>query len=138
MEKNEVKNLSLKKQGIGMVIALIIQYLLGMITNLFVQFPDTKNEGKLWLYAWSQTSLALHIVLGILLLLGSVILLIRAFVRKDGAWILASTLGFLTILGSGIAGAIFVTKQSDVYSLAMALGFIVAFLSYFWGIYKGK
>ena len=138
MEEKEKKTISLKKHGIGMIIALILQYLLGIASNLFTQFPDTKDAGRLWLYAWSQTSLALHIILGLLLLFGSIILIIRALIKRDFIWIIASVVGFLAIIGSVIAGAIFVTSQSNVYSFAMSVGFIVALLSYFFGVYKSK
>ena len=121
-----------------MIIALILQYLLGIASNLFTQFPDTKDAGRLWLYAWSQTSLALHIILGLLLLFGSIILIIRALIKRDFIWIIASVVGFLAIIGSVIAGAIFITSQSNVYSFAMSVGFIVALLSYFLGVYKSK
>ena len=138
MEEKEKKTVSLKKHGIVMIIALILQYFLGMASNLFTQFPDIKDAGRLWLYAWSQTSLALHIILGLLLLFGSIILIIRALIKRDFIWIIASVVGFLAIIGSVIAGAIFVTSQSNVYSFAMSVGFIVALLSYFFGVYKSK
>ena len=48
----------LRSQGLGMLFALTVQYILGMIANLFVQFPDTTVEGQLWEFAWTQISLA--------------------------------------------------------------------------------
>ncbi len=117
---------------------LILQYLLGMLVNLFVQFPDTKNENALWEFAKGQVPVVIHIFLAFMLLAGSIVLLIRAIRRKDKNWVIAGSVGFFWILIAIIAGAQFVPTQQDVYSYIMASAFILAFVSYGWGMYKAK
>jgi hydrogenase/urease accessory protein HupE len=117
---------------------LILQYLLGMAANLFVQFPDTSNVKKLWQYAQGQWTVVVHMILGFLLLVGSIILLFRAIRRKDKNWIFAGSIGLFAILSAVVAGSEFIPTQQDVYSYIMAASFIIAVLAYGWGIYKAK
>jgi hypothetical protein len=129
------KKLLFKGNVFLILFLLVIQYLLGMLTNLFVQFPQNQNAGQLWEFAWKQISLASHIVVGISLLVVAVVLVIRAIVKKNKNWIIASTIGLVSIFVAGYAGASFVTNQSAVYSFAMSFGFIAALLSYISGAY---
>jgi SNF family Na+-dependent transporter len=117
---------------------LILQYLLGMAANLFVQFPDTKNEKKLWEFAGSQWTVVTHMILGFLLLIGGFVLLFRSIRRKDKNWIIAGGVGLFAILIAVGAGSEFIPTQQDVYSFLMAAAFILAILAYGWGIYKAK
>lgn len=125
---------SLKIHGVVMIIILVIQYLLGMATNLFVKFPEKVSVGQFWEFAWKQVPLALHILIGFALLIGSIVLVVRAFMKKDKRWIVASIIGAIAIFVAGFAGASFIPSQKDWYSYIMAISFIVALLSYFWGI----
>lgn len=131
MERKE----TLKQHGTFLLIFLILQYLLGMTTNLFVQFPQDKRDGQLWEFAWRQLPLAAHIILGILLLLGALVLVIKAIRQKNKPWIILSSFGALSILIAGMSGAIFIPTQMAIYSFVMAFTFIVALISYGWGLY---
>ena len=132
------KNGQLRKQAFGIIGALIVQYTLGMITALFVQFPDDQSDSKMWEFAWSQLPTAAHIILGLFLLIGSSALIASSIKAKNKIWIKTSIVGFLAILFAGLAGALFIPSQKDIYSLAMALAFILALASYGWGIYSSK
>lgn len=139
MTKNQEEITSkLRKQALGIASILTIQYILGMITNLFVKFPENKHEGAAWKFAWSQLPLSLHIIIGLMLFFGALTLLIRAIIVKDKIWIISSSIAFIAILIAIIGGTIFVTKQTDLYSFLMAVSFIVALLAYFYGIYASK
>ena len=116
---------------------LIVQYLLGMFANMFVTFPDTSKEATLWEFAKAQPSIMTHIVLAALLVIGGIVLLIRAIRKKDKQWIIAGSVGLFGLLAGGIAGARFIPTQQDGYSFIMAVAFIVSFVAYGWGIYKG-
>src|SRR5438270_2365588 len=94
--------LKLKRQGIGMTIALAIEYLLGMTANLFVAFPDSKNERTMWSFAFQNIPVALHIIIGILLVGGGIMLLIRSIQKKNKLWISVSSIGFVTLLIAGL------------------------------------
>ena len=73
----------LKTHGIFMIAFLVIQYVLGMVTTMYVQFPDTTQPDKLWAAARSQFPSAAHIVLGTLLLVAAVVFVIRAAKQKN-------------------------------------------------------
>lgn len=128
----------LKPHALVILVLLILQYLLGMATNLFVQFPQNQHEGQLWEFAWKQLPLASHIILGVLLVIGSLVLLIRSILQKNRRWIISSAVGFLAILIAGMAGSLFIPSQMAVYSFVMALCFIIAVLAYCIGIYVSR
>lgn len=118
--------------------ALIVQYALGMYVNLFVSFPNNATEGQLWEFAWSQPSLAAHIILAILILLAAITLCIRAIRSKDRRWIVASSIGLLAVLAAGVSGAAFIPSQSNAYSYSMSLMFLIAILSYAWILFTSR
>ena len=128
----------LRAHAFGMVGLLTLQYLLGMATNLFVQFPDGLNEGQSWGYAWRQPFLALHIIIGFSLFLGTVALIVRSVRAKDRLWTISSGIAGATIFAAMGAGSLFIPSQRDVYSFVMATCFIIALLAYGWGLYKTK
>ena len=128
----------LRKNAIFMIAFLIIQYILGMVANLFVQFPNTTDPGLLWEFARSQFTTGAHIVIGTLLLLGAIVFVIRAVRAKVGGWIASSVVGLVAIVTALYGGVTFVSLQVDAYSLVMALATIVAFLAYGWGLYADR
>ena len=132
----ENKELSLRKHSFGMIVALAVQYLLGIVTNLFVTFPDSSNDKELWEFARTQIPLVLHIVVGFLLLFGSMALFIRSNKYKYRTWQISSGINLIAVLAAFIMGVKFIPSQSDTYSFLMAVGFIVAVLSLGWGIYS--
>ena len=117
---------------------LVIQYALGMVTNMFVQFPDTSDAGQLWEFARSQFATGAHILIGTLLLLGAVVFVIRAIRQHNRSWIASSVVGLIAIAAAFYGGVMFVSSQVDAYSMIMALAFIVAFLAYGWGLYADR
>src|SRR5258708_2654539 len=96
---------TLKTQGIAMIIILAIQYILGMTANLFAKFPESASAGQLWEYAWSQFSIASHIIVGLLLLVGAIVFVVRSILAKDKKWIVFSTIGLVAIFIAGFSGA---------------------------------
>src|SRR5258708_130926 len=128
----------MKKHAVGLIVLLTLQYLLGMATIIFVKFPENKEAGQLWGFAWSQLPLAAHIIVGLLLFFGSLALLVKAIKAHNRNWIVSSALGFTFILIAGLAGTTFISSQKDLYSFLMSLAFIASYLSYFWGIYTSK
>jgi len=113
---------------------LFLQYLFGMFVNLFVEFPDTHNEGVLWKFAQDQMPAVLHMVIGGLLVISGIIFLVRAVMRKEKQLIIAASIGLVAMLIAAIAGAQFVSSQTDAYSYTMAVAFILAVASYGWGL----
>ena len=109
-----------------------------MITNLFVQFPEGVTGQSQWDFARTQLILVSHIILGLLLLVGSIVMYVRAIRAKDRNWNIAAGVGFGSILLAIISGSQFISLQKDYYSLLMSLFFVTAIGAYGWGIYKSK
>jgi hypothetical protein len=118
--------------GIIMIGLLGIEYILGMINNLYVHFPDTGTEVQMWEFAWKQFSVGSHIILGIILLLSGLFIFLRIIRTGNRSKIIVSGIGFISILVAGFSGAMFIPTQQDLYSLSMSIGFLVALLSYVW------
>ena len=129
---------TLSKEATGLVYGLIVQFLLGMISNLFVAFPEEGGENQMWEFARTQLPVVLHILIGFGLLFGSISLLIHANKAKDVAWLLPARVGFAGILVAFLAGARFIPTQGDSYSLLMAIAFIVALVAYGAGLARSK
>jgi hypothetical protein len=136
-ETTKARN-GLHVNAIFMIGALVVQYTLGMISNMFVQFPDTTRPDLLWVAARSQFPTLAHIIVGTLLLVGAIVFVIRAARQKNRPWIVSSAIGLASILAAIFGGTQFVTTQTDAYSLLMALATIVAFIAYGWGLVAAK
>jgi hypothetical protein len=130
-----IVNKGLRTQAIVIIYLLAVQYILGMAANMFVKFPETGTEGQMWTAAWSQLPSALHIILGLGLFIGAVVLAIRSARAKNQGWIRASGFGLLFIFLAVFGGSRFIPTQNDLYSFLMALSFLGAFISYSLGIY---
>lgn len=128
----------LKIQSHVMLGMLTLQYLFGMVVNLFIQFPSNASEKVLWQFAVKQLPLTVHMILGGLLVIGGIVLLIRAVRKKNKNWIWASSIGLFSLLVASFSGSQFIPTQQDSYSFIMAITFIAVFISYGWGIYKVK
>jgi hypothetical protein len=125
----------LRTQAILMLGLLVIQYALGILTNLYVQFPNTDQPDQLWAVARSQFSSAAHIVLGLLVLVGAVVFVIRALRKSNRGWLGSAVTGLIGIIIAIYGGVTFTTTQAAAYSLVMALGFIASLVAYGWGLY---
>ena len=129
---------TLRVHGMVLILGLVVQYIIGMFGNLYVQFPDTTEAGKLWQFAWAQAPEASHIILGALLFIGTLALLIRALIYKNRTWTIAAGLSLAGILVAVYSGVSFIPTQYDPYSLIMSMAFIVALLAMLWGYYASK
>jgi hypothetical protein len=134
MENDQRK--SLRIQGIILLVSLIVQYALGMYVNLFVEFPQNAAAGQLWEFSWRQPSLATHIIVGILLLFGSLVFFIRVVRRPSPAWKKPALLGLIGIVLAGLGGSTFIPTQSNAYSYLMSLAFLISFFGYTWGLQR--
>lgn len=118
-------------------VLLVIQYVLGMISNLEVQFPDNLPGGNAWGWVWSHsTVIALHIVNGTLLIIVALIAVILSSVARNGVGIITAAIGLTMIVFAWMNGAEFLRyAQQNGFSLYMSLGFIGAFIAYIVGFY---
>jgi hypothetical protein len=116
----------LRLSSLGTVIMLIVQFILGVIYNLYGTAPtSTKSVGL-----FSSPDLALHVILGILLFIAALGQLIRAIAVRHRLSIWMSAVGLLAILAAGFAGSGFASNGAAGASLGMSLAFAVALACY--------
>jgi hypothetical protein len=121
-----VRLVRLRLSSLGAVVMLIVEFILGVIYNLYGTAPtSTKSIGL-----FSSPDLALHVVLGILLVVAAVGQLVRAIGVRHRLSIWLSAVGLLAILGAGSAGLGFTGSGANGASLGMSLAFAVALASY--------
>src|SRR5271165_4430399 len=86
----------IRSSSLGAVVMLIIQFILGIIYNLYGTAPtSTKSIGL-----FSSPDLALHVIVGILLVIAAVGQLIRAIGTRHRLAISMSAVGLLAILAA--------------------------------------
>jgi multisubunit Na+/H+ antiporter MnhC subunit len=131
-------NPKLRGHALGLMGLLVVQYVLGMLSNMYVSFPENNTDWQQWHYAEGQLLIVAHIVVGMALLLGMIVLWVRAMKLRDKAWKIAGGLGTGSVVLAIVSGSEFISNQKDGYSFAMSLFFITAVASLGWGIYKTK
>jgi len=124
----------------GAVHTLLILFILGMIANLYVEIPESLAGGAAWKYVFSSAPIiAIHAVLGTLLLLVSIASLVLAFVNHRTSWIVASLFGLLFTGLAAYSGSDFVSSgQTNLSSLLMAFGFLGAIVSYALAVFQNR
>ena len=115
-----------RRTSLGMTMALLVQFALGMVVNLYVTVP-ARDQGGGTLTAIGRAlsggpaALAIHAGLGLLILLGTITLVVRSVLSRRRALIWLSAVTLLAILGAVGSGASFVNSGNDGASLGMAL-----------------
>jgi heme A synthase len=116
----------LRMASLGAVAMLILQFILGMIYNLYGTAPTSKKSIGLF----SSPVIALHVILGILLFIAAVVLLVRAIQARHKLSIWLSVVALVAIVVAGFAGLGFAGSGANGASLGMALAFAVALACY--------
>ena len=115
-----------RRTSLGMTMALLVQFALGMVVNLYVTVP-ARDQGGGTLTAIGRAlsggpvALALHAGLGLLIVLGTISLVVRSVASRRRPLIWLSSLTLLAVLGAAFNGAAFVNSGNDGASLGMAL-----------------
>ncbi len=112
--------------SLGLVSMLIIEFILGVVYNLYGTAPTAhKSIGQ-----FSSPVLALHVVLGILLLITAVMLLVRAIGARHRLAIWMAAVGLVGIIAAGGAGLGFTHSGANGASLGMSIAFAVSLACY--------
>ena len=142
--RRDRRNRAARGWAFGLLVALLVQFGLGMYVNLFATIPlnhpgHGANDffaGSYHSVAWAETSphapliLAFHAGLGLLLVVGSLWLAVLAIRGRRAGIVWAAVLGALFVLGAGFNGASFLNYNHDANSYVMALLFAAAVLCY--------
>lgn len=124
---------AVRRSSLGLSAALLVQYALGLWVNLYVTVPARDQGGGMLTavgraLANGPAALAVHAGLGLVLLLGSIVLVIRAVADRATFFVVTSAVSLLAVLGAAGTGAAFVNSGQDGASLGMGLLTAVALL----------
>ena len=112
---------------IGALLGILsLEFLFGMIANLYVEFPDTTDQQALIDASWKHWPVATHMILALGILLLALTVAILGLRTKQKAISAMSMIGFLSLVAAALGGDRFVRTQHEAWSLTMAIGFIVA------------
>jgi hypothetical protein len=116
----------MRRITLGMMVALLVQYALGMVVNLYVTVPARDQGGGVFTaigraFANGPAGLAIHAGLGLLLIVGAIQLVVRSVLARHRPLIWLSSVSLLAILGAAFNGAAFVNSGDDGSSLGMAM-----------------
>jgi hypothetical protein len=112
--------------------SIVLEFVLGMYTALFVEFPDTLVNGNGWTWSMKGSPILMaHILLGSLLVLLTIFTVIFGFASRSKPAIVWSVAGFVLTLVTYTGGSIFLSNVAeDNYSFLMALGFMGSLIAY--------
>ncbi|PRZ44296.1 hypothetical protein CLV47_101422 [Antricoccus suffuscus] len=136
----------LRRLDLTLCLLLLIQFVLGMIVNLFVPIPS-KHPGAHpagylsgiadsigWAVPDGGVWLAAHVALGLAMVLASIAGLIAAVRYGQRGPIAAALVGLLAIIGAAFNGASFLSFNKDYSSMIMAGCFALALACYIVGL----
>ena len=118
----------LRTLGVAMVIALLVELLLGMANAFWLSLPES---GSGWKAAGPQALLYNHIFVGAAIAVLGVWIAVGAWRARCRGWLVASGVGMLGILaGFGGGSAFMGDVGDDLASFVMAAGCAVAIGAY--------
>ena len=127
---------NLRRASLGALVMLIVQFGLGVGVNLYVSLPAAGSSGRKLSQAFSNSPLlALHVVLGLLLIVSAVTLLVRGIVARHTPVIALSAAGLLAIIFAATQGFSFVHNSTNEASMAMASATGIAMFCYVLTLY---
>lgn len=126
----------LRRGVLSALIMLIVQFGLGIGVNLYVSLPAAGSGGRKVSQAFtSGPALALHSVVGLLLILAAIGVLVSAILARHRPVIAAAAVGLLAIAAAAGMGFSFVHSSSNAASMAMATAGGVAMVCYVLALY---
>lgn len=125
----------LRINALAALVMLLIEYGLGVWTNLYAHLPAS-DHGKAAFAAFGgavahgPVGLALHALLGTLLIVAAVPVVVRAALARQAAPIVIGCVALIAILAAWFSGTKFVSDAANGASFGMALATGVALLGY--------
>ena len=129
------------------LLLLAIEFLIGMVVNLFITIPASHPgtnapeyfsgvaRGVAWALGHGDVWLRLHAIDGLLLFLDALVLIWFAILLRQRAWIITTIVGLFGIMAAGFNGASFLNYGHNFSSLLMSIGFLTAVIAYAVGVY---
>ena len=116
----------IRMASFGALTMLVIQFVLGTAYGLYGTAPTSSKS----IVMFSSPLLAVHVIVGILLIIAAIMLVVRAVQARHTPSIATTVAGLLVILGAFGAGSSFTRDGSNGASLGMALLTALAMLCY--------
>ena len=110
----------------GLVFMLVVQFILGMIYNLYGPMPASGKAIGLFSNVW----LIVHEIMGVLLVLAAIQLVVVAMSSGSGLAKVTSWVGLIGIIAAIGAGMSFTRNGAAGASLGMAIAFAVSLACY--------
>ncbi|HXH26390.1 MAG TPA: hypothetical protein VNG90_00680 [Candidatus Acidoferrum sp.] len=115
----------------GVIVGLLVlQYLLGMLANMYAEIPAKRPYEVFEQFGFIQV----HVYTGLLLLILAIVFLVLSI--RDNMYKAAAVGGLASMAFAFACGELFVFTQFDPWSLLMSLGFLGAFASYLRVLFK--
>jgi hypothetical protein len=139
--RDPVNVVRLRRACLATLLLLVLQFVLGIATNLFVTVPEhhagahphSYLSGSVhsigWAFAHGAAVLVAHTLLGFVLVLSALGVFVQAM-RFDRRRRFLALFGWACIVGAGFNGASFLDFVDNSSSFIMALLFAVALSSY--------
>lgn len=126
---------SLRRAAFSMAILLLIEFALGIGINLYVTLPGKDAGGNVGTgfghtVANGPASVAVHTILGLLLVVNAVVILVRAWRAGSLVVTLLAGVGALSLVGAAVSGSAYVGNGHSAASLGMAMAWAVGMLAY--------
>lgn len=116
----------------GIEIGLVLQFVLGLALGTLAPYDATSNELPSPLH---NVLLIAHVLVSFVLLIGSVVIMVRATKRPGRRWTIIGWLGLGSIIAALAGGVLTITTPwSDFFTFIMGLGFIAALVVYAYGL----
>jgi hypothetical protein len=130
---------TLRRDSLVTLTALILEFGLGMILNLYVEVPAADaTAGFVTEVRTAPLGLTLHALLGTFLICAAIVLLTGAIRSRDRLMIAFAATGLAAIGGAFTAGELFVKDTQNSESLTMALLTGLALLCYVSALTRAK
>jgi hypothetical protein len=123
---------ALRRASFAGLVLLLIQYGLGMYTNIYVTVPSTDKGGGFGkAISNGPAALSVHAVLALLLALAAIGLLVQAVLARHWTVLTAAAIALIAIIGAAFSGVNFTnTGGPDGATMTMAVLAGVAILCY--------
>lgn len=117
---------TIRRTSLGMMVALLVQFVIGMAVNLYDTVPSRDHGGGDLAaigraLSGGPAALAIHAGLGLAILLGTIALVVRSVMSRRRSLIGLSVVTLLAILGAVSGGAAYVNKADNGSSMGMAV-----------------
>jgi hypothetical protein len=116
----------LRMASLGVISTLILEFILGIVYNLYGPAPTSAKPVGLFADGW----LALHVIVGFLLLISAGFLVFRALSAGHRLVLWTSVTGVVAIIAAIGAGIGFTRSGANGASLGMSIAFAIALACY--------